>query len=612
MKALGDWSIRWRAAGHLLIIFLVLAANLGGVWYMLDQQENVGTAINEAGEQRLLLKQMTLQAHMIGMDQADARDDLTATATEYNRTLRWLIQGNESRGIPSAPPPVRQQLFSVESEWRVFHSHIETVSSTPPSSREFNESLAYIQAHNDELVAESDTAVHRYEVWLHQQTHRLKVLLLILLIGDAAFIGALFFYLDGDILQPIRQLQHDATAVAQGDLKRDFQVVDSDDEIGGLTHSLKEMKDQLVSTIEEARQFEQAVHHAGHAVYITDRQGTIQYVNPAFETMTKYSKEDAVGETPRILNSGHQPESFYEQLWATIKSGEIWEADFVDQRASGELFHAHQTIAPISRVDGELLGFVAIMSDNTDRIVREQQSQVLGRVLRHNLRNELNIIQGRAREIVNTDDAENQDEHFRSIVEHVGALIATSEKAGQFTNLTSVLDSDTEQGVCKVIQRVAASIEGQYPESELHLQLPNYEVDVLMNLRLVLEEIVDNAVRHNDQDVPSVDISVGLEENDDNPFPMVRIEVSDNGPGIPKHERSVIEEGEETPLYHGSGLGLWSIYWSVTLAGGTVDIDSRNPRGTKITVRVPRASVRPFPREEITDELEKPRETNDD
>lgn len=81
-----------------------------------------------------------------------------------------------------------------------------------------------------------------------------------------------------------------------------------------------------------------------------------------------------------------------------------------------------------------------------------------------------------------------------------------------------------------------------------------------------------------------------------------RVVIVDNGPGLPDSEREVLEAGEETPLTHGSGIGLWLVYWTVTYAGGEVTIEDRSPRGTRVTVTLPCASVRPFPRDAMTDD----------
>ena len=100
---------------------------------------------------------------------------------------------------------------------------------------------------------------------------------------------------------------------------------------------------------------------------------------------------------------------------------------------------------------------------------------------------------------------------------------------------------------------------------------------------VVIEELLDNAVRHNDQPTPEVEVTVAETEATDTAL----IEVADNGPGIPTTTWDVIESGEETPLEHTDGIGLWVVYWAVTALGGTVEYEANEPRGSVIQLRVP-------------------------
>ena len=123
----------------------------------------------------------------------------------------------------------------------------------------------------------------------------------------------------------------------------------------------------------ELRLFKRATEAAGHAVYITDTEGVIQYVNPAFERMTGYSAEETVGETPAMFDSGEMSEAYFDRLWRTVEDGNRWEEDLINRRKDGELYHAHQTIAPVVGPDGEPTHFVAVQADITDRVELNQE-----------------------------------------------------------------------------------------------------------------------------------------------------------------------------------------------------------------------------------------------
>jgi len=121
------------------------------------------------------------------------------------------------------------------------------------------------------------------------------------------------------------------------------------------------------------RRFKRAVEAAGHAIYIADTDGTITYVNPAFERITGFDSDKVIGETPRILNSGEMSENYYDRLWTTISNGDVWDEEIRDRRRSGDVYHARQTIAPVTNEDGDIEAFVAIQTDISDQKEHERQ-----------------------------------------------------------------------------------------------------------------------------------------------------------------------------------------------------------------------------------------------
>ncbi|MDQ2050705.1 PAS domain S-box protein [Natronolimnohabitans sp. A-GB9] len=125
--------------------------------------------------------------------------------------------------------------------------------------------------------------------------------------------------------------------------------------------------------LQRLRSFRQAVEQAGHSIYITDPDGTIQYVNPAFEDVSGYSAAEAIGETPRLLKSGVHDRAFYAELWGTILEGGVWENQIVNRHKSGAEYVVNQTIAPITDEDGEIVNFVAVNADITRQKRRESQ-----------------------------------------------------------------------------------------------------------------------------------------------------------------------------------------------------------------------------------------------
>ncbi len=129
---------------------------------------------------------------------------------------------------------------------------------------------------------------------------------------------------------------------------------------------------------ELSQQLSSAVEQAADSVFITDRAGVIEYVNPAFEATTGYSRGEVIGRTPAILKSGLQPPEYYATLWATVTRGEPFKGTVINRKKSGEHFYAEQTITPMKDVrTGEITHFVSVMRDMTERIkLRERDIEM--------------------------------------------------------------------------------------------------------------------------------------------------------------------------------------------------------------------------------------------
>ncbi|KAB1185001.1 MULTISPECIES: PAS domain S-box protein [Haloferax] len=118
--------------------------------------------------------------------------------------------------------------------------------------------------------------------------------------------------------------------------------------------------------------FRKAVEQAGHSVYLTDTDGILEYVNPAFEELTGYDATEAVGNPPSILTADEHDDAFYDDLWQTVLSGKVWHGEVTNRRKSGERYTVNQTIAPVVDEHGEIDRFVAVNADITEQKRREE------------------------------------------------------------------------------------------------------------------------------------------------------------------------------------------------------------------------------------------------
>jgi PAS domain S-box-containing protein len=568
-------------------ILLITLVNVGGVQLYINSQQADARTINTAGQQRLLVQQLTTDAYRIDDGENDRRAALSTTADRYDRTLTAFLEGNESMGVGPAPEPVRSEARALEAEWEPFYANLTVLATAPQSSDEFRRAFDYVSANQRDVLAATDDVVTAFERTSSQKVTRLQSFLVSVFVLEIVVLAAGWRLVTRNIAAPIRRLADDTRRISEGDLDHDVRRFDADDEIGEVSRAVRAMKDQLVTSLLELRIFEQAVEHAGRAIYITDADGTIEYVNPAFVRITGYGPSEVIGETPSVLSSGEHDDPLYEELWETILSGETWEAELVNRRKSGKRFYASQTIAPIVDENGDAVKFVAVCTDVTEQKYYEQQLTVLQRVLRHNLRNGLNVVMGHAEAVDEPDDSTSPAEAAREIRAECESLAEISDKVGA---IRDVIDPETDDrfrfDVAATIECVATDVERSYPRATITTDVSTTaEVSTEADVETALRELVVNAVEHNDASTPKVWVSVT--RSADAAFDEVVVRIADNGPGIPADERAVLERGTETPLLHGSGLGLWLVNWIVSMSGGKVTLEDREPRGTEIRVHLP-------------------------
>jgi PAS domain S-box-containing protein len=142
---------------------------------------------------------------------------------------------------------------------------------------------------------------------------------------------------------------------------------DLDQRVHQRTLDLEAANQELQQREAELKKHSLAIEQSPAIVVITDLEGTIEYVNPAFTRVTGYSREEAIGQNPRILKSGRHSREFYEALWGTITSGRVWSGEFSNKRKNGTLYWETTTISPIRNKVGEITHFVAVKEDITDR-----------------------------------------------------------------------------------------------------------------------------------------------------------------------------------------------------------------------------------------------------
>jgi PAS domain S-box-containing protein len=202
---------------------------------------------------------------------------------------------------------------------------------------------------------------------------------------------------------------------------------------------------------------------------------------------------------------------------------------------------------------------------------------VLNRVLRHNLRNDISVIRGYTELMAEQLDDEPVAE---TVLAHIDDLIKLSQKARELEEVISASSERQYTEITSLVENIVGTISDEYPSSSISVEYDGeIRIGVLRNFDRAIEELVENAVKHSG-DSPRVTISIETVANG------VEIRISDDGPGLPDHEAKVLADGKETPLAHGTGLGLWLAYWIIMNHDGSLDSTVTND-GTTMTISVP-------------------------
>jgi signal transduction histidine kinase len=314
-----------------------------------------------------------------------------------------------------------------------------------------------------------------------------------------------------------------------------------------------------------------AVEAMNDPVLVTDGRGRLIDLNPASERAFDASVA-AIGTSVGSLFDGAI--GLDDLLANSTDGGEVtWE---------GRMFES--TTSELQDEYGRLLGHSFVFHDITDRKRREQRIQVLNRVLRHNLRNDLTAVNGYAELL--EEQTSNPGDAATQIQEMATELISIGEKAREIQEVVSAQQAARASTLSDVINQAVEEVRAAHGDCEITMALDAGEMEVNGTvLTSIVRELLENACRHNDADDPEVGIRTTATSGDY----AVSVQVTDNGQGIPDHELTPREEGTETALEHGSGLGLWLIVWGVATVNGDIEFESTERRGTKATLWLPPA-----------------------
>lgn len=353
-----------------------------------------------------------------------------------------------------------------------------------------------------------------------------------------------------------------------------------------------------------------AIEQTGEVVIITDPEGTIQYVNPAFERVTGYLRTEAFGQNLDILKSGKQGEAFYRELWATIKNRKMWQGRIVNKRKEGELFTGEATISPVCDDSGLVVNYVAVMRDITDKLkmaaqfIQSQKLEAVGRMtggIAHDFNNLLTTIIGNADLAIGEMGKESSLYEFLEDIKGAGEraawlireLMVFSRKQILQTEVVNL--NETVGNMDRLLRRVIR--EDIELETILSPDLGRVEADVgqieqiFMNLAVNASDAMPGGGKLT-LETSNVELNETYVRDHTGVIsgPHVMLAVSDTGIGMTEEVQNRLFEPFFTTKEkgQGTGLGLSTVYGIVKQSSGNILVYSELGKGSTFKIYLPR------------------------
>jgi PAS domain S-box-containing protein len=328
----------------------------------------------------------------------------------------------------------------------------------------------------------------------------------------------------------------------------------------------------------------------GVALWTATEPGEFDYISAGFEGIWGFPPAEVEDDVGRLLDSIHPEDR--DRVRANIEASarelrdEAYEGRVVQPDGSVRWVLTRQVL--LRDDDGDVSEVVGFCTDITEQKRREQELELLNRIVRHDVRNDMAVVLGWA-EILEDHVDSDGEEYLRKIVDSGEHVVELTEVARDYVEavVSEGADLDVEPvSLRSVLETELALREDSFPEAEFVVDgtLPDVDVAADSMLASVFRNLLNNAVQHNDADTPRVEVSCTLRDDD------VEIRVADDGPGIPDDKKDVVfGKGERGLGSPGTGIGLYLVRTLVTQYGGSVRVEDNEPTGSVFVVELPRA-----------------------
>jgi len=385
-------------------------------------------------------------------------------------------------------------------------------------------------------------------------------------------------------------------------------IADENGESMGLVGIGRDITEQKLAEA-KIQKLSKGIEQSPSSIIITDKEGIIEYVNPAFTKISGFTEDEALGDTRSIMKSGLMSAEFYSDLWRTISSGNVWRGELLNKKKDGTLYWESATITGIKDEKGMITNYISIKEDITERkkmqaelIKAKEKAEESDRLksaflanMSHEIRTPLNSIIGFSELLGDPDfEQEQKDEFTRTIIENGNSLILIISDIMDFSMLEARQLKIRMEPISakKLCDNLFIDFNGKASRKNLEFRIDDScsDVDIIFESDLYrIKQIFNNLIGNSLKFTESGSIEIGYELNGD----FIQFHVKDTGIGIPKEFHQAIFERfrqvdtAKTRRYGGNGLGLAISKNLVELLGGKILVESEANHYSNFTFTIP-------------------------
>lgn len=366
---------------------------------------------------------------------------------------------------------------------------------------------------------------------------------------------------------------------------------------------------ERIDNLESLRLLEQSVEQTPMSIIITDYNGKIEYVNPAFTFSSGYKPEEMVGKQSTALHSGYHSDEFYQELWSSIRAGHEWQGEFLNETKEGKRYWVSSVISPIFDPKGEISHFVSVNEDITDKkkmisdlVEAKEKAEESDRLktafltnLSHEIRTPMNGIMGFTNLLMEYNLSADEIMQYSEIIHSSGQrLMNTVNDIVEISKIQTGIITvnkrtyDVNKCINELVQFYKPEAREKNVELIYHEQLDEGSAKVYTDIGKIesmVSNLIKNAIKYTDDG--SIQLGCRIKDK------TINIYVSDTGIGIPEdRQQAIFNRFEQADIsntrgYEGSGLGLAITKAYADMLNGKISLDSKENEGSTFYISLP-------------------------